>query len=92
MQRHEYILKKLASEKHIEVLELCETLKVSAVTIRKDLKLLEEKGLLFRTHGGASLESPYINEKAVIDKEKISVEKKTVLLKRQHNALTKMTL
>ncbi|MDN3664838.1 DeoR/GlpR family DNA-binding transcription regulator [Algibacter miyuki] len=76
MQRHEYILKKLASKKHIEVLELCETLKVSAVTIRKDLKLLEEKGLLFRTHGGASLESPYINEKAVIDKEKISVEEK----------------
>ena len=41
-----------------------------------DLKLLEEKGLLFRTHGGASLENPYINEKGVVEKEKISVEEK----------------
>jgi len=76
MQRHETILNTLAKRKHIEVLELCKKLHVSAVTIRKDLKLLEEKGLLFRTHGGASLENPYINEKAVIEKEKISVEEK----------------
>lgn len=76
MQRHETILKILAKEKHIEVLDLCKQLHVSAVTIRKDLKLLEEKGLLFRTHGGASLESPYINEKAVVEKEKIYVEEK----------------
>lgn len=76
MQRHETILNTLAKEKHVEVLELCKQLNVSAVTIRKDLKLLEEKGLLFRTHGGASLENPYINEKAVLEKEKISVEEK----------------
>ena len=76
MQRHETILNTLAKEKHIEVLDLCKQLHVSAVTIRKDLKLLEKKGLLFRTHGGASLENPYINEKAVTEKEKISVEEK----------------
>ncbi|MFD1161407.1 DeoR/GlpR family DNA-binding transcription regulator [Hwangdonia seohaensis] len=76
MQRHETILNLLAKEKHVEVLDLCKQLNVSAVTIRKDLKLLEEKGLLFRTHGGASLENPYIKEKAVIEKEKISVEEK----------------
>jgi DeoR family transcriptional regulator of aga operon len=76
MQRHQIILEILAKEKHIEVLDLCKQLNVSAVTIRKDLKLLEEKGLLYRTHGGASLENPYIKEKAVIEKEKISVEEK----------------
>ena len=76
MKRHQIILEKLAKEKHLEVLELCELLNVSAVTIRKDLRLLEEKGLLFRTHGGASLENPYINEKAIGEKEKISVEEK----------------
>ena len=76
MQRHETILNILAKEKHVEVLNLCKTLGVSAVTIRKDLRLLEEKGLLFRTHGGASLENPYIKEKAVVEKEKISVEEK----------------
>ena len=76
MKRHQIILDILNKEKYLEVLDLCKLLDVSAVTIRKDLKLLEEKGLLFRTHGGASLDNPYINEKAVNEKEKISVEEK----------------
>tara|TARA_R110002020_G_scaffold466202_1_gene688475 strand:- start:39649 stop:40401 length:753 start_codon:yes stop_codon:yes gene_type:complete len=77
MKRHQTILNKLEKEKYIEVLDLCQLLDVSAVTIRKDLKLLEEKGLLFRTHGGASLENPYINDRHVHEKEKISVEEKS---------------
>ena len=76
MKRHQDILDRLSKEKHLEVSDLCEILNVSAVTIRKDLKLLEQKGLLYRTHGGASLENPYINERTVLDKEKISVEEK----------------
>ena len=66
----------LKKEKYLEVSELCNILGVSAVTIRKDLKLLEEKGLLFRTHGGASFENPYINERAINEKEKIFIEEK----------------
>jgi DeoR family transcriptional regulator of aga operon len=77
MKRHQTILDKLENEKYIEVLDLCQALDVSAVTIRKDLKLLEDKGLLFRTHGGASLENPYINDRHVREKEKISVEEKS---------------
>ncbi|MGB5464335.1 MAG: DeoR/GlpR family DNA-binding transcription regulator [Aureibaculum sp.] len=76
MKRHQIILEKLQKDQYLEVLDLCKILDVSAVTIRKDLRLLEEKGLLFRTHGGASLENPYINEKAINEKEKISVEEK----------------
>ncbi len=81
MKRHQLILEKLNHEHHIEVSELCEELKVSAVTIRKDLKLLEDKGLLFRTHGGASLENPYINDRPVNEKEKISVSEKSDIAK-----------
>lgn len=77
MKRHQIILDKLDREKHVEVLDLCMSLSVSAVTIRKDLKLLEGKGLLFRTHGGASLKNPYANDRPVIEKEKISVTEKT---------------
>lgn len=76
MIRHETIIKILKKQKYVAVMDLCKELHVSAVTIRKDLRFLEEKGFLFRTHGGASLENPYINEKAVIEKEKISVEEK----------------
>ena len=82
MKRHQDILARLSIEKHLEVLDLCELLDVSAVTIRKDLKLLEQKGLLHRTHGGASLENPYINERTVMDKEKISVEEKNGIAQR----------
>ena len=73
MKRHQDILERLQNEKYVEVLDLCKSLNVSAVTIRKDLKILEEKGLLFRTHGGASLDNPYINDRPVNEKEKISV-------------------
>ncbi len=77
VKRHQLILQQLQTQKHVEVPELSEALEVSAVTIRKDLKLLEEKGLLFRTHGGASLESPYIKDRPVNEKEHLAVGEKT---------------
>lgn len=77
MERHQSILEELKNKKHVKVLDLCEHLDVSAVTIRKDLKLLEEKGLLYRTHGGASLENPYINERPIQEKEKLSTLEKS---------------
>jgi len=76
VKRHQLILQQLQVQKHVEVPELSEALEVSAVTIRKDLKLLEEKGLLFRTHGGASLESPYIKDRPVNEKEHLAVGEK----------------
>ncbi|ADF51115.1 MAG: DeoR/GlpR transcriptional regulator [Zunongwangia sp.] len=82
MKRHQLILDKLNHEHHVEVSDLCEELKVSAVTIRKDLKLLEDKGLLYRIHGGASLENPYINDRPINEKEKISVSEKSDISKK----------
>lgn len=75
-ERHQYILKKLKGKGFVKVLDLSKELKVSFVTIRKDLKTLEDKNLLFRSHGSASLINPYINEKPVQDKEKIHVVEK----------------
>jgi DeoR family transcriptional regulator of aga operon len=45
------------------------------------LKLLEGKGLLFRTHGGATIDNPYINEKHVNEKEKLYVKEKEAIAK-----------
>lgn len=81
MERHQAILEILGKEKYVSVQQLCDLFKVSAVTIRKDLKLLEDKGLLYRTHGGATKENPYINDRHVIEKEKFHVnEKKAIAL------------
>lgn len=56
-ERHEQILHIINREKEISVNRLSELLKVSLVTIRSDLRFLEEQNLLVRTHGGASLPS-----------------------------------
>src|SRR5690606_41758231 len=73
-QRHNEILKLLETRENLDVMTLGELLGVSAVTIRKDLRLLEEKGLLFRTHGGASRHNPYIRDRNVIEKEQLFTE------------------
>jgi DeoR family transcriptional regulator, aga operon transcriptional repressor len=71
IDRHQRIINKLAKEGSINVLDLCTELNVSSVTIRKDLKFLEDKDLLYRTHGGATLTNPYTSDRSVNEKEKI---------------------
>lgn len=75
-ERHQHILDRLKKEGKVNVLDLCSGLSVSSVTIRKDLKLLETKGLLYRTHGGATLSNPYTLDRHVNEKEKIHSEEK----------------
>jgi DeoR family transcriptional regulator of aga operon len=75
--RHQHILDRLKKEGKVNVLDLCNELNVSSVTIRKDLKLLEDKNLLFRTHGGGTLSNPYTMDRPVNEKEKIQSEEKT---------------
>lgn len=78
-ERHQFILNRIQQDQYINVVALCKELKVSSVTIRKDLKLLEEKNLLFRTHGGATINNPYTVDRPVNEKEKLqSVEKNKI--------------
>ncbi|SMO83672.1 DeoR/GlpR family DNA-binding transcription regulator [Gracilimonas mengyeensis] len=78
-ERHETILKKLKESGKVYVQELSEDLDVSEVTIRKDLRVLEEKGLLFRTHGGATQSNPYTSDRPVSEKEKVQAEEKSLI-------------
>ncbi|MDR1059270.1 MAG: DeoR/GlpR family DNA-binding transcription regulator [Treponema sp.] len=55
--RHTKILEILTTAQRIEVTVLSEMLKVSQVTVRKDLDFLEGRGLINREHGFASLET-----------------------------------
>lgn len=76
LERHSIILELLREFGKVDVVDLSSKLKVSAVTIRKDLDLLEEKKLLYRTHGGAILADPYIATRKVSEKEKLRPEVK----------------
>ncbi|MGB9674269.1 MAG: DeoR family transcriptional regulator, partial [Anaerolineales bacterium] len=54
-QRHELILKHLATYKISSCSALADYLNVSESTIRRDLEVLENQGLIERTRGGAIL-------------------------------------
>lgn len=53
VERRKYVLDALREKGRVSVTDLTDTLRVSAVTVRKDLDHLEEQNLLVRTHGGA---------------------------------------
>lgn len=74
--RHKFILQKIEADGFVNVQDLSNELSVSGVTIRKDLKLLEGKNLLFRTHGGASKANPYTNDRPVAEKERLNAPEK----------------
>ncbi len=51
--RHRALLKDLRSGKGVRIVEAAERLGVSPMTVRRDLTVLEEQGLVQRVHGGA---------------------------------------
>ena len=53
-ERHSQILNLVSSNGKISVCELSQVIGISEVTIRKDLSLLEDRGLLRREHGFAA--------------------------------------
>lgn len=80
-ERHQQILRQLKEAGRINILEFSSRTGVSAVTIRKDLKALEDMHLLFRTRGGASLVNPYTTERSIHEKALIHAEQKQQIAK-----------
>lgn len=80
-KRHQLILSKLKDLGYVNVNELSAEFGVSMVTIRKDLKLLENRRLLFRTHGSASLADPLITDRNIDEKGKIRIDEKIRIAK-----------
>ena len=60
--RADRIMKALLRAGNISVQELVEQVGTSAPSIRRDLARLESKGLVLRTHGGATLVEPLLYE------------------------------
>jgi putative aga operon transcriptional repressor len=81
-ERQAQITEILETRRYVSVTELSERLKVSVVTIRKDLNLLEQEGYLHRTHGGASKQMRYVFDQNIGDKETKNVEEKTRIIDR----------
>lgn len=76
LERHHRIIEIVNAKGYESVTNLCKDLKVSAVTIRKDLKLLEKNNKLFRTHGGAGNTNPFTTDRSVNEKEGLQIDEK----------------
>ena len=70
IDRKKFILDYLQQNETVTSSVLVQALNVTAMTISRDLKQLEEKGLLVRTHGGAMLPN-YIVEETSYAKKKV---------------------
>lgn len=75
-ERRDYTQKVLREKGHVSVSDLSEELGVSEVTIRKDLRYLEEHNLLLRTHGGAILPDRFVADRPFEEKAKRNAEAK----------------
>lgn len=71
------ILKELKEKGIVKVNDIKEKLKVSDMTVRRDLKDLEAQGKLIRIHGGAqSVEKETIKELSNSEKQTVHIEEK----------------
>jgi len=92
-ERHNKILEIIESDGRVEVVKLSELFKVSVDTIRRDLKKLEDEGLLKRTHGGAVRIKPmgdafsYATRKRIYSKEKMAIANSASKFIEDHDVL-----
>lgn len=78
-ERRALILEQLNENEKIDIEHIANQLQVSTMTIRRDLSYLEEKEKVIRTHGGAVLNKPLVNETSFLIKEsKNSVQKQQI--------------
>jgi DeoR/GlpR family transcriptional regulator of sugar metabolism len=86
IKRHQQILQLLEDQGEVTVNELVALFEISEMTVRRDLILLEHKGLLRRVHGGAildesrSYEPPFLMRSASHHEEKQRIGKAAAAL------------
>lgn len=79
--RRKRIVNELKVNGIVKVDDLAELLSVSNMTIRRDLKELEENGLIKRTHGGATLVDSLTMELPFLSKEILNINEKKKIAK-----------
>jgi len=58
---------------------LADLLGVTQMTIRRDLSAMEEEGLLLRTHGGCTVQSPMVRELSFSEKDALRANQKAAI-------------
>ena len=75
-ERHKYILDHLNKYGFVRITDVANELGVTKVTIRKDVKILEAKGLLYKVHGSVRSANPHVADTDVHVKGNVNREEK----------------
>lgn len=75
-ERYEKIIECLQKEGRVTVKDLSEKFQVTEDCIRKDLRVLENKGDLKRVYGGAIIQRKHSDIKPIDERKNINIEKK----------------
>lgn len=75
-ERHKFIKEQLVKNGYVRVIDISEQLGVTGATIRKDLRILENQGILYRTHGSATPIKPHVVDMSVEEKSPIRHDEK----------------
>ena len=81
-ERHKYILDNLTKYGFVRITDVANELGVTKVTIRKDIKILESKGLLYKVHGSARPANPHVTDLDVHVKDNINRDAKRRIAQR----------
>ena len=76
-ERRQVILSALAVHRSMSVSDLARLTRCSEITIRRDLRALEEAGALLRQRGGATAASNLMDEPTYSDKARVAPDEKT---------------
>ena len=76
VERRQFILDELYKNKAVAVNELAQQLGVTTMTIRRDLQLLEDNGLVEKSHGGAVLTESLIKEATYHNRKLVRIQEK----------------
>lgn len=85
LNRQEKIFEILKKEKKVKVSVIAEQLKVTEMTVRRDLKEMEQEGVLTRIHGGAKLKDKdelSFSELSHLEKKNINLNEKNAIAKK----------
>lgn len=90
IERHKNILKKLEKKEILKNSELIKDLDITEMTLRRDLKELEENGHLTRIHGGAKNKNVFLKDEMLLsEKREVNIKNKKNIAKLVSNYIVK---
>lgn len=78
-ERQAHIRELLTLEGELKVEELADRLKVTSMTIRRDLTQMEQEGILLRVHGACRIQAPMVRELSFSEKDSLHAAEKCAI-------------